>query len=493
MGHVLVNPIRTSFHLKIFCLSVFVILADILYFKQPLGFLVGVGALSFLAFLTYYNQEASKIAFGKICIYASLGQCFALIYNPNILSFSLYFIGSVCLTFLGKGLYPRNAFIWAKAIGAFLLSIFLKFLGEIDTYTKISSRRARSKMQGKIKLENRLSEILSRWTLPIALSVIFIMLFAAGNPIIGGFLSNLKFKITFPELSYIRFGFWILSGLFFLSFMKPPYVNVSKGLEVSSQVEASWLFNKRSILNSLVIFNVIFLIQTFSDLVYLWGGADLPTGMTYATYAQQGAYPLMVTALLAGIFVLIALRSHNHNEGSSWIKGLIYFWVGQNIFLVVSSILRTQLYIEQYSLTYWRLSALVWMGLVAVGLALIIIRIARDKSNTWLINANATVVMIVLYICSVVNIGSIIANYNVRHCYEVTGQGSRLDEVYLSEEVGTDALPALRWVAGQAPLLDSHYAPGVERVLLDKLYNNTSHWRSWTIREYLLSKEMSDN
>ena len=32
----------------------------------------------------------------------------------------------------------------------------------------------------------------------------------------------------------------------------------------------------------------------------------LPDGMTYANYAHRGAYPLMLTGLLAGAFALVA-------------------------------------------------------------------------------------------------------------------------------------------------------------------------------------------
>ena len=41
---------------------------------------------------------------------------------------------------------------------------------------------------------------------------------------------------------------------------------------------------------------------------------------------------------------------------------------GQNVLLVASSILRLDLYVDIYMLTYWRIAASIWMGLVALGL-----------------------------------------------------------------------------------------------------------------------------
>src|SRR5262249_20708237 len=68
------------------------------------------------------------------------------------------------------------------------------------------------------------------------------------------------------------------------------------------------LFGRTAILRSLVLFNTLFAVQSVLDATYLWGGLALPDGMTYAAYAHRGAYPLIVTALLAGGFVLAAMQ-----------------------------------------------------------------------------------------------------------------------------------------------------------------------------------------
>ena len=145
------------------------------------------------------------------------------------------------------------------------------------------------------------------------------------------------------------------------------------------------LFGKAAILRALVIFNMLFALQTGLDAAYLWGGAALPDGLSYAAYAHRGAYPLIATALLAAGFVLAALRPGSTTSADPVIRRLVYAWVAQNIMLVISSILRLDLYIGIYALTYWRVAAFVWMGLVAAGLALIIARIALGKSNEWLL------------------------------------------------------------------------------------------------------------
>ena len=84
--------------------------------------------------------------------------------------------------------------------------------------------------------------------------------------------------------------------------------------------------------------------------------------MTLAGYAHRGAYPLIATALLAGLFVLVTLRPGSDTVRIPLIRRMVVLWVAQNVFLVASSILRTRDYIDAYSLTRLRVAALAWMA-----------------------------------------------------------------------------------------------------------------------------------
>jgi hypothetical protein len=473
------NPIRRSFDLKVICLFIFVVILDLIFFGHSLGWMIGGFCLFFLAFISYYNYLALQTTFGKIFLLATSGQALVMLYDPNILSYSLYFSGVIFLTAMGKGYSSSNSLIWLRAIGTFLLSIIYTFVGQLNAFVVLKNR---------IKRKNKISQLLSRWTLAIILSSVFVYFFAMANPIIGNFFQEFDLKRFIPSISGYRLFFWMFIAILLFPFLKPPkfYYDDFQTDEGSLKKE-TWLFNKRSILNALILFNLVFLVQTFSDFIYLWGGAGLPDGLTYAAYAQQGAYPLMVTALLAGIFVIITLMSHNLGEVAKLIKGLIYFWVAQNVFLVISCILRTDLYIEQYSLTYLRFSSLIWMGLVATGLLAIIICMARNKSYIWLVNVNIIITACVIYVCSIINIGGIIANYNVRHSYELTGKGAMMDWNYLYE-IGTDSLPAINWFKENTSYQGNQSVEWVEKSLKNQLYKNLSDWRSWTFKEYLLIK-----
>ena len=248
------------------------------------------------------------------------------------------------------------------------------------------------------------------------------------------------------------------------------------------------LFGKAAILRSLIVFNLMFAVQSVLDAAYLWGGVALPDGMTYASYAHRGAYPLIVTALIAAGFVLAALKPGSATSGDALIKRLVYLWVAQNIALVVSSILRLDLYVGIYALTYWRVAAFAWMGLVAAGLALIIARIALGKSNKWLLTANFLTLSATLYACCYINFAGLIAGYNVDHSFEMSGQGTSLDTWYL-RELGPAAFPAIdRYLAGRDILAD----PTLSEIASaragagDWYRRSQENWRGWSLRDWRL-------
>ena len=295
--------------------------------------------------------------------------------------------------------------------------------------------------QTKPRKPNNKGRTFRRWAVPVILGLVFLILFSEANPIIHkwfeGFFELLKHPIDFiiEHISIPRVVFWLFSSIGIWAYLRakvkaPP----KKAPTVTKAHKAPFLgafIHTESITRSLIVFNVIFAMQTALDIVVLIGGKALPEGVSYAHYAHRGAYPLIATALLAGLFVLLSFRPGGPAEEKPELRKLVYAWIAQNIFLMFSAMWRLSLYIEVYSLTRWRIAAAVWMLLVALGFLWICIRIVSKRSNTWLLRANILTLLTVLYISSFTNFDGAIAWYNVKHCKEISGQGTRIDLVYL--------------------------------------------------------------
>jgi hypothetical protein len=278
--------------------------------------------------------------------------------------------------------------------------------------------------------------------LPLIGGAVFLALFASANPVIGDTLAN----IGLPRLDDATIGrciFWMIVATIVWATLRPRRIRLPEIMPASGSAPIALPgVSIGSVTLALLTFNALFALQNALDIAFLWSGASLPAGVTLADYAHRGAYPLIATALLAGLFVLVALRPGSETAAVPAIRRLVVLWIAQNVFLVASSILRTIDYIDAYSLTGLRIAALIWMALVALGLVLIVWRMLRGRSAAWLINANAGAALLVLGGCTMVDLGSVAAAWNVRHAREVGGRGAALDLCYLGG-LGPSALTSL--------------------------------------------------
>jgi len=293
-----------------------------------------------------------------------------------------------------------------------------------------------------------------------------------------------------PDDAAGRVVLWLLAADWLWALLRLRSHSASRGAaSAAPAVEGhARLLSPALIARCLVLFNALFAVQTALDVYYLWGGAKLPAGMTYAHYAHRGAYPLAAAALLAAACVLVTFRAAPREGAMRWARRLVYVWLGQNVFLVVSAAWRLRLYVEAYSLTRLRVAAAIWMLLVACGLAWILMRILTGRANLWLINVNTITAAAVLYACCLVDFDGAIARFNVRHCSEVRGQGPSIDLEYL-EALGPETLPALLWLSdriGASPKA----APLQETIgrLADGLHRDLRSWQGWTFRRHRLAR-----
>lgn len=308
------------------------------------------------------------------------------------------------------------------------------------------------------------------WLLPLGFGALFAGLFFLANPVLGAKVTAvfdwLTALMTLP--APLRVMLWWLCGIGAWLLLRGRWIKSRTAFPRQSRDAAP----SRVVLvqRSLLIFHALFALQNGCDLVYLWGGLQLPEGMTYATYAHRGAYPLIATALLAATFVLAWFRPDSSVQADLWCRRLVLAWLAQNVALLISALWRLHLYVEVYDLTRWRVAAAVWMVLVGIGLTLIAWRIRRDLSNRWLVNANLASITAVFWLLAWVNVDGAIARHNCEH-------GGRDTDVAYVASLGSAALPALRRLAASG---NSAAAERV-RTLEAELNLDLQDWRSWTL------------
>jgi hypothetical protein len=463
---------RPSFWLKLGLVAALVALADLFFVWHAPGATVGVFALAWLAALVVSRPGLLKEGRGRLAMIAAVGFAFVLIDRPGILAWSLFGTAMAVSVMSARVRTGAPAWNWAQRL--VVLGV-VSLAGPLLDLIRLSRLKRRSGNRSPIAL-------LGLLIMPVLGGAIFLALFAAANPLISDFLDQLP-RFAFSAEMVGRAVVWSLVSVMVFSLLRPRWRSKLVTLPTRVTGRPSPALTT-SIAWSLVVFNAVFALQNGLDIAFLWSGAPLPGDMGLADYAHRGAYPLIVTALLAGLFVLVALQPGADTARRPLVRRLVVVWVAQNLVLVASSLLRTADYIESYALTRFRIAAMIWMALVAVGLVLICWRMLRDRSAHWLINANVVVALTVLAGISVVDLGAVAATWNVRHAREVGGRGVELDLGYL-HSLGAPALiplVELEQTTDNPGLRDR--AAAVRQQILATVRRGQGEWRGWTWRDH---------
>ncbi|MBB3911462.1 DUF4153 domain-containing protein [Sphingomonas desiccabilis] len=439
--------------------------AQLLFYGEEPGATLGVFALAWTAVvaLTRPDLRRNRAALGALLVAVAAGL--ALVDDPDPLDWCLFWAALASAVLLPQHRFG-SAIGWTRRLFLHGLVTPVAVLQDMARLRKVSPARPGT---GPVA-------VLAILALPLLGGATFLALFATANPLIG----NAFAAIRLPDFSSALFHliFWSFVLLLVWPSLRPRHALLRIGETSAFERPRVPDVPLATLALSLVTFNAIFAIENALDLAFLWSGAPLPDGVTLADYAHRGAYPLIVTALLAAAFVLVAARPGSSGARSRFVRRLVLLWVAQNLLLVCSSILRTLDYVAAYSLTGLRIAALAWMALVAVGLVLIVWRMLAGRTSRWLVNANALAGCTVLAAASVADPGAIAAAWNVRHARA----GDDLDLCYL-ERLGASALLPLIELERRAggPILRDRVTY-LRAQTLGRVEREQADWHSWTWR-----------
>jgi hypothetical protein len=326
------------------------------------------------------------------------------------------------------------------------------------------------------------------FVVPVLFVALFAVLIVPANLVLANWTVELfdSLGTLAQQMSPWRIIFWIIAGLLIYGFFrirlgrrrsprKPPRAITPSTLRA--------LDVRRACVLSLIGLNGLYLCANLVDVAYLWMSFELPSGMTYAEFAQKGSYRLIVAVVLAALAFTVAFPDHSMQLCDRLTRRLAYLFVLQNLFVLASAARRLGLYVEVYGLTRFRVSVVFWMLLVAVGFITILVRLWGQRPLITLFRQNAVTTLLLLTAVSLANIDGWIADWNVDR-YE-QGSSIAVDLRYLAslEAAALPAIARLTQVASEKN--DDETAASARRVLSRRLRDETTHrdqWRTWSWR-----------
>ncbi|SFJ97313.1 protein of unknown function [Pseudovibrio ascidiaceicola] len=475
------------------------LLADFLFFghRAEIGFSIFIVAVAFAIMLAGAGRASAHRAWIAV-LTVIVGVAPSVLHWDFLSGLIAVLALAMCALIMNLRVNAFNLKM-VKALLIFLRRWPLGFVKDMITLGRVKRRK---------RVMPNYAKLAFAWFLPLTLFPVFLYLFSSSNPVIEQWLLNIQLGKFFEKLDFARIVFWSIAFALIWPFLRVKFKRKLKTEKAKLQVKQATeleanqsyrtltddIFGYKAVVRSLVLFNGLFAVQSVLDAFYLWGSQELPVGTTYANYAHKGVYTLIIAALLAALFVLIASRSGAPTAKSKLIKVLLLTWTVQTALLVVSCIARLTNYVDVYAMTYLRLLAIIGVALVLVGVLTIIVKLAQNRDNSWLLKVNILTAVGVLYIISLSNTAGFIAHYNVNHA-----QNKRFDTWYLIN-LGPQAIPAID--AEIRKDLENDSLRTTQEILelskarfslANRSLREIENWRLWSLRNQLLVNYLRSN
>ena len=363
----------------------------------------------------------------------------------------------------------------------------------------------------RLRLPTRVAPVARGLLIAVPILLVFAGLFSAADAVFARLTDRLfSWNIDLGEIP-IRLAVafligWVVAGLLAVAAGSlapdaPPEPRPqSLGAAAAIDVPAAWGEARPFRLGTveaatiLIAVDLLFGLFVVLQLAYLFGGLDTlaATGLPYAQYARSGFFELVQVAVLAGALLVTvhALAARRTTP----IVGAGLALAGLTGVILASALLRLRIYQDAYGWTelrFYVLATIVWL---AIGIALTIALLARDRMR-WLLHGLAISAVAILVAINLVGPSRLIAEQNVARLLDPTlvpADGKSGLDVRYARFLGDDAVPAL---VSALPALPQPQRGDLLRLLAVRKEaladESTTGWPSWNLGRELARQALA--
>lgn len=385
-------------------------LFTLLFYNESVGINISIFGVVLTLLISYFFQEKLVDRSHLILVMTSILSCFAFAWYGDAASFFALALSILFLQF-------KTQDGELKIIQIFPLIV-------LNGFASIGRIFIINQWLPEQKIHNDFAKKMVAFVLiPIIFLGLFFIVYSFGSNHFSSLFTDYELDINLPQLIgisilgfYISFSFWnywVLDDCYqFNSKLNNNFTNVS---EIKSQSTFSFLdldFERKSGEITLLLLNVMLLVfigtynyEQFFEVVE-------KTNLSADTHERVNA--VIFSILMAvGVILFYFKGSFNFDEKASALKKLAKVWLALNVILIVSAIIKNSEYVSFFGLTYKRLGVYAFLILAIIGLIVSFQKIAKQKTNAFLFNQMIWYFYGTILLCSYVNWGSLITNYNI--------------------------------------------------------------------------------
>jgi len=475
-----------KFNKELIGLLLFTALFYVLFWDQFWGLNILLLTIASGAVIFWFNPFAIVQRSVQLMFIANLLCAIGIFWHDSMFTHFIYIISFILL--IGKAQFPFFTQLILLGVGG-VVNYFICFY---KGFKLISDKLA---IIPGYKKYHRWIIIL---ILPILISSVFLALYVNANEEFNKltfqffdwvykYLKTLIDLISLPKFFFLLFGFGIGASLI-VRFKDQLLDKVETKFpdDIQPKIGSSFWGNNsivagenyyRMAIISFIMVNVLLLIVNILDVIHVWFNFEPASAPELRQFVHAGTFILIFSVFVAiGVVLFFFFGNLNFYKNNRWLKTLAYVWIGQNMIMVVSVLIRNLYYVQSFGLAYLRLGVFFFLIATIVALILLMIKVEMRKSVIYYLRTISITAYCVLLFVALFNWDTLIASYNLNY------NRSNLDTQFIVRELSDKTLPIL-WKNKDAfgDVNCADYQHLLKRIQRFKTNEQSRTWKSTTI------------
>jgi hypothetical protein len=393
-------------HIILVCSLIFLLL----FYKQDPGVNLSIFGLVLTGLICYFFQDRFSERSHLILVVTSVLSCLAFAWYGDGASF---FALSTSILFLQFKTQDNKL----KIIQIFPLVFLNAFtsLGRIFMFKQW--------LPEKEIHNNFAKKLIAFFIIPAIFLVLFFVVYSFGSDHFSALFTDYTLDIDVPQLLligilgfYISFSFW--------NYWVPEVCyeknelldNEFKNInEIKNQNTFSFLdldFERKSGMITLVLLNIMLLVFIVTYNYEQFFEVIEKSKLSAATHERVNSVIFSIV-MAVGVILFYFKGGFNFDKKAIGLKRLAEIWIFLNGILIISAFVKNSDYVSAFGLTYKRLGVFAFLILAIIGLVYAFLKISKQKTNAYLVNQMVWYFYGTILLCSYVNWGNIVTNYNI--------------------------------------------------------------------------------
>ena len=377
---------------KITLLTIGGIIFSYLFYEQHLGINALLFSISLITFMAMQYPDFLKNKYAPFCAAGALIAGFFIYWNNSTVSYYAYFISLFGLiAFKNEGSFTLLNYALTYVIN--LICMPLAFFNTVhNNEHEINNEPATVEHNAS----DRFKKIIG-YLIVVIIIIIFFFIYQTANPLFYQFTKNLSlFNINYGFIFFCILGMVLLFPLFYNTIIKTFFnLEAEQNTIINPENFTTALIEKHKLHTIFFLFialNIMLVVINLLDINYLYLSHTMPKGITQAQFVHNGVGTLIFSIVLGASIICFLFKGDlNFIKENKTIKLLVYAWILQNIFMVISTMLRNNIYVFNSGLTGKRIGVYYYLFFTIIGLLFTAYKIYKHKTvyflyatNTWI-------------------------------------------------------------------------------------------------------------